>query len=78
MRIRLLVPMLIAAALTLIASSIQPAQANSAVTIVAVGDVARAKGGQAKTAALTKNLKPEDGVPLLLFETHMQRQQQQQ
>ena len=59
MRIRLLVPMLIAAALTLIASSIQPAQANSTVTIVAVGDVARAKGGQAKTAALTKNLKPQ-------------------
>jgi hypothetical protein len=27
---------------------------------------------------LAKNLMPEDGVPLLLFETHMQRQQQQQ
>ena len=59
MRIRLLVPMLIAASFTLIASSIHPAQANSTVTIVAVGDVARAKGGQTKTAALTKNLKPQ-------------------
>jgi hypothetical protein len=29
-------------------------------------------------AELTKNLDPEAGVPLLLFETHMQRQQQQQ
>ena len=29
-------------------------------------------------AELTKNLDPADGVPLLLFETHMQRQQQQQ
>ena len=29
-------------------------------------------------AALTKNFNPADGVPLLLFETHMQRQQQQQ
>ena len=27
---------------------------------------------------LTKNLDPADGVPLLLYETHMQRQQQQQ
>jgi hypothetical protein len=26
---------------------------------------------------LTKNLKPEDGIPLLLFETQMQQQQQQ-
>jgi hypothetical protein len=29
-------------------------------------------------AELTKNLKPEDGVPLLLFERAMQQQQQQQ
>lgn len=29
-------------------------------------------------AELTKNLDPADGVPLLLFETHAQRQQQQQ
>jgi hypothetical protein len=29
-------------------------------------------------AELTKNLGPADGVPLLLFETHMQSQQQQQ
>jgi len=29
-------------------------------------------------AELTKNLGPDDGVPLLLFETHAQQQQQQQ
>ena len=33
---------------------------------------------RAAYAELTKNLDPADGVPLLLFETHMQRQQQQQ
>jgi hypothetical protein len=33
---------------------------------------------RAGLAELTKNLDPADGVPLLLFETHMQRQQQQQ
>jgi hypothetical protein len=33
---------------------------------------------QAGFAELTKNLDSADGVPLLLFETHMQRQQQQQ
>jgi hypothetical protein len=33
---------------------------------------------RAAFAELTKNLNPDDGVPLLLFESHMQRQQQQQ
>jgi hypothetical protein len=33
---------------------------------------------RASFAELTKNLGPGDGVPLLLFETHMQQQQQQQ
>jgi hypothetical protein len=28
--------------------------------------------------AMTKDLDPADGVPLLIFETHVQRQQQQQ
>ena len=59
MRTRPLVPMVVGLALMLIASSFQPARANTTVTIVAVGDVAMAKGGQAKTAALTKNLKPQ-------------------
>ena len=40
-------------------------------------DAALAQVG-AGLAELTKNLDPADGVPLLLFETHMQRQQQQQ
>ena len=53
MRSRPLVPMVAGLALMLIASSFQPARANTTVTIVAVGDVAMAKGGQAKTAALT-------------------------
>lgn len=59
MRLRRLVPIITTLVVTLIASSLQPAQANSTVTIVAVGDVAMSKGGQAKTAALTKNLKPQ-------------------
>ena len=59
MRSRPLVPMVAGLALMLIASSFQPARANTTVTIVAVGDVAMAKGGQAKTAALAKNLKPQ-------------------
>jgi hypothetical protein len=33
---------------------------------------------RAAFAELTKKLDPEDGVPLLLLETHLQRQQQQQ
>ncbi|MEY2772795.1 MAG: hypothetical protein RJB51_216, partial [Actinomycetota bacterium] len=59
MRTRPLVPIVAGLALTLTAASLQPAQANTTVTIVAVGDVAMARGGQAKTAALTKNLKPQ-------------------
>lgn len=58
MRLRLLVTMSLSVVVILIAASLQPAQANSTVTIVAVGDIARYNGGQAKTAALTKNLKP--------------------
>ena len=57
MRIRSSIISITVAALAL--AFIQPAQANSTITIVAVGDVARAGGGQAKTAALTKNLKPK-------------------
>lgn len=42
-----------------IAATLSPsAQAETTTTIVAVGDIARAGGGQAKTAALTKNLNP--------------------
>jgi 3',5'-cyclic AMP phosphodiesterase CpdA len=59
MRLRRIVPITSTLVVALIATSLQPAQANSAVTIVAVGDVAMSKGGQAKTAALTKNLKPQ-------------------
>jgi len=59
MRTRPLVPIVAGLALTLTAASLQPAQANTTVTIVAVGDVAMARGGQAKTATLTKNLKPQ-------------------
>ena len=59
MRSPRIVPLITILAAVLIASALQPAQANSAVTIVAVGDVATSKGGQAKTAALTKNLKPK-------------------
>jgi hypothetical protein len=39
------------------------------------GALAQVRAGFAE---LTKTLDPADGVPLLLFETHMQRQQQQQ
>lgn len=59
MRTRHLVPVISISLAALIASSIQPAKANSSVTIVAVGDIAKSRGGQAKTAALTKNLKPK-------------------
>jgi hypothetical protein len=59
-----MVPVVTISLLALVASTIQPAQAsrkvaNSSVTIVAVGDIAKSRGGQAKTAALTKNLKPK-------------------
>ena len=40
-------------------SLLPQAQAASSVTIVAVGDIARSGGGQAKTATLTKNLAPK-------------------
>jgi 3',5'-cyclic AMP phosphodiesterase CpdA len=46
----------------LLATSFQEAQANSPVTIVAVGDIAKSGGGQAKTAKLTKNLKPKQVI----------------
>jgi 3',5'-cyclic AMP phosphodiesterase CpdA len=59
MRPRYLAPVVTVSLLALLASTIQPAQANSTVTIVAVGDIAKSRGGQAKTAALTKNLKPQ-------------------
>jgi predicted phosphodiesterase len=55
MRLRLVAPVF---AGLIISTLVSPAQADSSVTIVAVGDVARAGGAQAKTAALTKNLKP--------------------
>jgi 3',5'-cyclic AMP phosphodiesterase CpdA len=59
MRTHHLVPVVTVTFAALIASTIQPAQAKSSVTIVAVGDIAKSRGGQAKTAALTKNLKPQ-------------------
>lgn len=59
MRPRHLIPVVTISLAALVASPIQPAQANSSVTIVAVGDIAKSRGGQAKTAALTKNLKPQ-------------------
>ena len=59
MRLRLVVPVLVGLFLCALVS---PAQAGSGVTIVAVGDVARSGGGQTKTAALTKNLKPSQVV----------------
>ncbi|MEY3607048.1 MAG: Alkaline phosphatase [Actinomycetota bacterium] len=37
----------------------EPVEGKSSVTIVAVGDIAKSRGGQAKTAALTKNLNPK-------------------
>jgi len=79
MRTRPLVPIIAGLALILTASSLQPAQADAPVTIVAVGDVAMAKGGQAKTAALTKNLNPQQVNTyggLGLQEWHRQRIQQ--
>ena len=59
MRTRHLIPIVTVSVATLVATTIQPVQANSTITIVAVGDVARAKGAQTKTATLTKNLKPQ-------------------
>lgn len=59
MRTRLLITTISALVIALIVTAVQPVQANSTVTIVAVGDVAMSKGGQAKTAALTRNLKPQ-------------------
>ena len=59
MRTRLLVPAITLTVAALIGASVQSVQASGPITIVAVGDVARAGGGQAKTAALTKNLKPK-------------------
>jgi 3',5'-cyclic AMP phosphodiesterase CpdA len=59
MRTHHLVPVVTVTFAALIASTIQPAQAKSSVTIVAVGDIAKSRGGQAKTAALTENLKPQ-------------------
>ena len=59
MRTRLLVPVVTISVMVLIGTSVQSVQASGPITIVAVGDVARVGGGQAKTAALTKNLKPQ-------------------
>lgn len=59
MRPRTLISIILVLTSALVAGLIQPAQANTTVTIVAVGDIAKARGGQAKTAALTKNLKPQ-------------------
>ena len=62
MRLRLLVPTVTIVAAALVGSSVQAAQVNSPITIVAVGDIAKSGGGQAKTAALTKNLKPKQVI----------------
>ena len=59
MRYRLVIPVLTT---ILIATSLSIAQADSGITIVAVGDIARAGGGQNKSAALTKNLKPKQVI----------------
>jgi 3',5'-cyclic AMP phosphodiesterase CpdA len=59
MRTRYRLPVVTVSLLALVASMVQPAQANSSVTIVAVGDIAKARGGQAATALLTKNLIPQ-------------------
>jgi predicted phosphodiesterase len=59
---RLLVPTIALTVAALLATSVQEAQANSSVTIVAVGDIAKSGGGQAKTAKLTKNLKPKQVI----------------
>jgi len=55
MRLRIIAPVLAGMLLSNLAGS---AHAQSSVTIVAVGDIARKGGGQATTAALTKNLNP--------------------
>jgi hypothetical protein len=56
MRSRLIVPAL---TIFLITTSSPVAQADSGVTVVAVGDIAQSGGGQNQSAALTKNLKPQ-------------------
>lgn len=56
MRGRLIVPAL---TIFLITTSSPVAQADSGVTVVAVGDIAQSGGGQNQSAALTKNLKPQ-------------------
>jgi len=55
-RSRLIVPAL---TIFLITTSSPVAQADSGVTVVAVGDIAQSGGGQNQSAALTKNLKPQ-------------------
>ncbi len=42
----------------LVTTSLQVAKADAGITVVAVGDIASSGGSQAKTAALTKKLKP--------------------
>jgi|694.fasta_scaffold06182_9 3',5'-cyclic AMP phosphodiesterase CpdA len=81
MRTRYLVPVVTVTLAAIVASTIQPAQANrkvtnSSVTIVAVGDIAKSRGGQAKTAALTKNLKPQQVLLLgdLVYESGTDRE----
>jgi 3',5'-cyclic AMP phosphodiesterase CpdA len=59
---RLLVPTIAMTVAALLATSFQEVQANSPVTIVAVGDIAKSGGGQAKTAKLTKNLNPKQVI----------------
>ena len=59
MRNRIFIPVL---TIFLVATSLTVVQADSGVTVVAVGDIAQARGGQNKTAALTKNLKPSQVI----------------
>ena len=59
MRSRLIVPAL---TIFLITTSSPVAQADSGVTVVAVGDIAQSGGGQNQSAALTKNLKPQQVI----------------
>ncbi|MTB09935.1 MAG: hypothetical protein F2932_04345, partial [Actinobacteria bacterium] len=56
MRLRLVAPVL---AVLMFSTLVGTAQAESGVTIVAVGDVARSGGAQSKTATLTKNINPK-------------------
>ena len=62
MATRLLVPTIALTVTALLSTSVQTAHASSSVTIVAVGDIAKSGGGQTKTAALTKNLKPKQVI----------------